>query len=81
MNRFDSMTPDQKIQEFNEFMKDPVNYGKKMGFDIPTNLNTADGILNYIIQSKGINQDQCNQVMMASRGFQQFLQQMSQGRR
>ena len=81
MNRFDSMTPDQKMQEFNEFMKDPVTYGKKMGFDLPSDLNTPDGILNYILQSKKINQEQCNQAMMATRGFQQLLQQMSQSRR
>ena len=45
----------QMNQLMGELRQNPVGFLQKMGYNVPSNLNTPNGIINYLMQSNQIN--------------------------
>lgn len=63
MSMFDNLrnTPrngvdmNQMNQLMGELRQNPVGFLQKMGYNIPSNINTPNGIISYLMQSNQIN--------------------------
>lgn len=45
----------QMNQLMGQFRQNPIGFLQSMGYNIPSNINTPDGIINYLMQSNQIN--------------------------
>lgn len=57
------------IKELNKIMKDPVGYVAQCGLNVPQNINTPDGIIQYLMNTGQISQQRYNQVMSMAKQF------------
>lgn len=57
------------IKELNKIMKDPVGYVAQCGLNVPQNINTPDGIIQYLMNTGQISQQRYNQVMSMTKQF------------
>lgn len=62
MSMFDNLRNSQNSVDMNqmnnlmgELRQNPVGFLQKMGYNIPSNLNTPNGIISYLMQSNQIN--------------------------
>ena len=62
MSMFDNLRDSQNSVDMNqmnnlmgELRQNPVGFLQKMGYNIPSNLNTPNGIISYLMQSNQIN--------------------------
>lgn len=53
------MNPMELMQMYSDFMRNPSQMLSKMG--VPSNINTPDGIMQYLMDSGKVNQGQYNQ--------------------
>ena len=58
---------DPQEAEFQQFMLNPIQNLMSVGLNIPRGMNNPDDILNYLLSSGKITQEQCNQAIMKSR--------------
>ena len=56
-------------EAFKQFMQNPVQKLNSVGFNIPQGLTNPNDILNYLLSTNKITQEQCNQAIMQSRAF------------
>ena len=50
------------FEMFNAFIQNPMMFATKTKFDIPQNLQSPDDIINHLLQTRQITQDQYNTV-------------------
>ena len=50
------------FEGINEMIKNPALFFMKSRFKVPQNLNTPNEIIDYLLQSRQLSQDQINQV-------------------
>lgn len=57
------------IEQLNKIVKDPVGYVAQCGLNVPQNINTPDGIIQYLMNTGQISQQRYNQVMSFAKQF------------
>jgi hypothetical protein len=57
------------IEQLNKIIKDPVGYVSQCGLNVPQNINTPDGIIQYLLNTGQISQQKYNQAMSLARRF------------
>lgn len=62
------------FENFAAFLQNPMMYRMKTKFKIPNEINTPDEIINYLMQSKQLTQDQYGQVISKYKEFQSLGQ-------
>ena len=50
------------FEDFNAFMQNPLMFFAKTKFKIPQGINSPDAMINYLLQTRQLSQDQINQV-------------------
>ncbi len=50
------------FENFNAFMQNPMSFFAKTKFNIPQGVNSPDEIINYLLQTRQLTQDQYNAV-------------------
>lgn len=50
------------FDSFNSFIQNPMMYLARTKFNIPQNMQSPNEIINYLLQSGQLSQDQYNQV-------------------
>lgn len=59
------------FENFQAFLRNPAMYMMKARFNIPQNITNPDDIINHLLQSGQITQEQYNQVYSKYRDLQQ----------
>ena len=59
------------FENFNAFVQNPMMFMMKSKFNVPNNINTPNEIIDYLMRSGQLTQEQYNQVNMK---FQQLQQ-------
>jgi len=57
------------IEQLNKIIKDPVGYVAQCGLKVPQNINTPDGIIQYLLNTGQISQQKYNQAMSLAKRF------------
>ena len=50
------------FENLNAFVQNPAMFFAKTKFKIPQEINSPDAIINYLLQTRQLSQDQINQV-------------------
>ena len=58
------------FENLNAFVQNPMMFLAKTKFKIPQEINTPDAMINYLLQSRQLSQDQMNQVYSKYREIQ-----------
>lgn len=57
------------IEELNMIMKNPKGYMAQRGLNIPQNINSPNDIIQYLMNTGQISQQQYNQAMSMAKRF------------
>lgn len=64
MNKlFQSLTQNNPISQLNAIKSNPAEFLKRYGVNLPTNITSPEGIINHLLNSGQITQQQLNRAM------------------
>lgn len=63
----------QMMQAFSQFRSNPLAILKQAGFNVPNNINNPQDIIQHLMNSGQVNQQQFNQAQEMARQFQQMM--------
>lgn len=68
-NLFDGVNPMQMMAQVQQLRANPMQFLQQAGFNVPSNLNDPQAIIQHLMNSGQVTQAQFNQAQQMARSF------------